>query len=448
MTKSIHLSSIILLTTAAMTAPILWAETISRQFTPLPTVPEDALTRKGEIVMTELYQTMGMEFPANKKKSIEPPTPPTPKPSPAPTPQPEPKPKPKNDAFWEDDDDFFDEDKGFDEIAKGFDENFDSTVAGWNKEYEETLQRWGLAEKQYIENKNQYMLATYDFEKFDTGEAQTGNNLATADRSTRPTQPGDFHIIPYAFTQNVQDQAGRGTCAAFAGVKAIETLISQREVNTIADTINLSEQQFFYLARVDCIEQPCRPEFDPKGRVKNDGSTFDLGFKVNKTVAHKDASLMSEQYCLYRPVINDNVTYSPLQNYCQVNSGGQRYRVASYSTKIPVDNILSELNANRPVAAGFKLPNSFFNAKGLVSLVDPNTGQGTGPHTGGHAVALIGYVLLPETYWAIEGKYCVVTSNSWGEGWGKGGYACITEKWMKKFYMYSTSISQVNQVQL
>ncbi len=460
--NSRSLGSVLLLGLLAGIVQSVSAETVARQYTPLTTVPEDALTRKGEIVMVELYKEMGMTFPENKKKSIIPPEPkpvdppvpkpgpnPSPKPQPSPQPEPGPAPTPKNSTgFFDDDDDFFDEDVGFEDIVKGFDEEYEDTVKAWNKEYEETLERWGLAEKRYQEQKEQYIQATYDFDKFDNDQGPATRDLASTDRSTRPTKPGDYHIIPYAFSQSMQDQAARGTCAAFAGIKTIETLIGQREVNKEVDTIDLSEQQFFYLARVDCIEKPCRPEFDEKGNVKNDGSLYDLGFRVNKTIDHRDASLMPEQYCQYRPVIKDNVTYSPLQNYCDVNSGDRRYRVEQFSERIPFENIITELNANRPVAASFKLPNSFFNSRGLVSLIDPKTGQGTGPHTGGHAVALIGYVLLPDNYWATEGKYCVVMSNSWGEGWGRGGYACMTEKWMRKFYKYSTSISQVNQVQL
>jgi C1A family cysteine protease len=32
-----------------------------------------------------------------------------------------------------------------------------------------------------------------------------------------------------------------------------------------------------------------------------------------------------------------------------------------------------------------------------------------------------------------EGKVCFITANSWGVGWGKGGHACLSEKWVKNF---------------
>ncbi|MAE58814.1 MAG: hypothetical protein CME69_08040, partial [Halobacteriovorax sp.] len=46
----------------------------------------------------------------------------------------------------------------------------------------------------------------------------------------------------------------------------------------------------------------------------------------------------------------------------------------------------------------------------------------------GHAVLLIGYIKLPKVL--NEGSVCFITANSWGSGWGHGGYACLSEKWV------------------
>lgn len=441
---------------AALAANTAQAEQVVKTYKPLTSVPEGSLTQKGEIVMTALYKELGMEFPIQGRDTPTPPPAPAPAPTPAPTPTPQPAPSPQptpepkkddpDDFFGNDD--FFDDDVGFDDIAEGFDKEFEETVSDWDKEYEETLKRWGLAKKEFNKNKQQYKDATYDFDRLDNNQAIDGTPLAGRDSRPNPSKSGDFHVIPYAFTQAPQDQKSRGTCAAFAAIRAIESLIAQHEVNTIADDIDLSEQQFFFLSRVDCMEAPCRPVFDQRGTVTNDGSLYDVGFNVVKTIDHPDASLMPEELCQYRPVIENNVSYSPLEDFCSTNRGPIRHRVTEFSPKIPFEAIRRELDANRPIAASFRLPNSFFNSNGLVSLIDPKTNQGTGPHTGGHAITLIGYVILPEKFWAMEGKYCAITANSWGEGWGKGGYACLTEKWMRKFYKYSTSISQVNQVRL
>ena len=70
--------------------------------------------------------------------------------------------------------------------------------------------------------------------------------------------------------------------------------------------------------------------------------------------------------------------------------------------------------------------------KGLVRANDPvNKQQAAGMHAAGHAMLLIGYIKLPQALEAEEGRYCVVMANSWSEGWGAGGYACLTEQWME-----------------
>jgi C1A family cysteine protease len=30
-----------------------------------------------------------------------------------------------------------------------------------------------------------------------------------------------------------------------------------------------------------------------------------------------------------------------------------------------------------------------------------------------------------------EGTGCFLVTNSWGVGWGQGGHACVSEKWLK-----------------
>lgn len=434
------------------------AETVTRSFTPLTSTPEQSLTMKGEIVMVELFKEIGLEFKPSKKPDIPPPRPtpnPAPQPDiepptpePAPTP-PTPAPAPKDD-FFSSDDDFFKGSSNFDDIVKEFDKEFEDTVSAWDKEYEQTIARWGLAKKEFKKKEQQYIQATYDLNQYESQELLQSAPLAASSAKRRPSKPGEYHVIPYAFTQRMQDQAQRGTCAAFAGIRAVETLLSQTIVNPVADIVDLSEQHFFYLSRPKCIESPCKPALSSNGRVQNDGSNFDVGFTLNKKVKHIAAPLIEEKHCRYRPTIGDNVSYSPIESYCETRISTPRYRVANFSTQIPLHAIRTELDANRPVAAGFKLPSRFSRSTGLVNLVDPSTGVGSGKHDGGHALALIGYIMLPQKLWATEGKYCVITANSWGEGWGTGGYGCLTEKWMEKFYInkFATSISRVDLIKL
>jgi C1A family cysteine protease len=61
--------------------------------------------------------------------------------------------------------------------------------------------------------------------------------------------------------------------------------------------------------------------------------------------------------------------------------------------------------------------------------------KASGMHAAGHAYLAVGYVKLPASLQRAEGGSCVVVANSWSEGWGRGGYACVTEQWLAKHWM-------------
>ena len=48
-------------------------------------------------------------------------------------------------------------------------------------------------------------------------------------------------------------------------------------------------------------------------------------------------------------------------------------------------------------------------------------------------------MLLPKNLRETEGKYCFLTANSWGAGWGIGGHACLSENWIK-YHMRSQKL--------
>ena len=91
------------------------------------------------------------------------------------------------------------------------------------------------------------------------------------------------------------------------------------------------------------------------------------------------------------------------------------------------------LKRNEPVVAGFKLSSNFYENNGLITLMNSRSKGKLDEHANGHAVLLIGYIKLPPALEKRgEGKLCFVTANSWGEGWGQGGYACLTEAWVRQ----------------
>ena len=86
-----------------------------------------------------------------------------------------------------------------------------------------------------------------------------------------------------------------------------------------------------------------------------------------------------------------------------------------------------------PIVVASKLSENFFDNQGLV---DWKTAAAKATrdsmHAMWHAYLLVGYMKLPQSMQADEGRVCFIASNSWGEGWGKGGYACVTERWFKE----------------
>ena len=68
-------------------------------------------------------------------------------------------------------------------------------------------------------------------------------------------------------------------------------------------------------------------------------------------------------------------------------------------------------------------------------------------HSLGHAFVAVGVIELPVKLRANEGNYCVIVANSWGKGWGAGGYSCLTENWLIKFRQPS-AFAAVTQVEV
>lgn len=405
----------------AMVCTIAYSNhTHAREFSVVSSSPPESLTRYGEFVMAGLLEDVGLSFPDDKKSDDTPNPQPHPEPQPRPTPDPKPDPVKRGGDDFFDNDDFFDDDKGFDKIVKDFDDDFEKTLAAWDEEYERTVARWNKAKKVYQKEKDSLAGATFDL------TAHVGSSSVSKAYSSRSViaamSPGDYHVLPYAFKQEIRDQKARTTCAAFAGVRAIETVLVQT-LATSKVKLDLSEQHFFWLSRKDCQQAPC------SASGTGNGSWAGNGFAATTNTRDPRTALREELACPYKPVPdNGNLTYTPLSNCMQKNGS---VRVGRYSDMFPFSKVVEELSQNRPVVAGFKLTPSYYDTKGIVRARS-QTKTKMDSHAGGHAMLLIGYMKLPEQEWATEGQYCAIMANSWGQGYGVGGYACLTETWMKE----------------
>ncbi|MGB8275952.1 MAG: C1 family peptidase [Alphaproteobacteria bacterium] len=98
-----------------------------------------------------------------------------------------------------------------------------------------------------------------------------------------------------------------------------------------------------------------------------------------------------------------------------------RFRRASETKHDTVDEIIEELEQARPVVVLMRLSTSFDWA-GRAGVVDPDAGEMPDPFRR-HAVVAVGHGEL-------NGQRAVLIRNSWGDGWGDGGYAWLTERFL------------------
>lgn len=392
------------------------ADTVIKVKSAQTTVP---YTEYETFVLSALMQDIGIALSNEKKEGAVPdskeadtlPLPP-PAPSPNPEPEPEPEPEPKKDPW------------GFNKMRNDFQQEYSDTLSQWSENYQKVLADWAKSRQQYQLDEDKYLAATVDLSQLTSNSNDLSPLAKNAD--TQPLQKiasGDFHIIPYSLTIPIKNQLFRGTCAAFAGTRAVETVLHQND-GLRKYQIDLSEQHFYWLSKPNCMKFPCIAGKD------QEGSNFDSGFIFSKKGNSAVSAFRQEQYCPYKPTVNKrNLTYTPLQN---CTSAGQ-FKVNDFTQGLRISDVISELQRNKPIAAGFKLTQSFFKTTGLVKARDAlNAKDANGKHAGGHAVLLVGYIKLPEKYWEDEGKYCAITANSWGTGYGKGGYACLSETWMQE----------------
>jgi hypothetical protein len=97
------------------------------------------------------------------------------------------------------------------------------------------------------------------------------------------------------------------------------------------------------------------------------------------------------------------------------------FRRAGDTGSHTVDAVLSELNGGRPLIMLLRLSWSFDWVK-PDGIVDEATGEQPDLNRR-HAVIAAGHG-------EVNGQRAVIIRNSWGEGWGAGGYGYLTEKYL------------------
>jgi hypothetical protein len=97
------------------------------------------------------------------------------------------------------------------------------------------------------------------------------------------------------------------------------------------------------------------------------------------------------------------------------------FRRASDTGSHTIDAMVSELDGGRSVIALLRLSWSFDWVK-QDGIVDEAPGEQPDLNRS-HAVIAVGHG-------AVNGQRTIVIRNSWGDGWGAGGYGYLTEKYL------------------
>lgn len=295
-------------------------------------------------------------------------------------------------------------------------------IRKWEEDKLKILDRWKKAEKKY---KKAIPALKKDLTEIPFGSAPVKISTKPPKKEYEPSSapivnvastasdnPLELSFIEEAFRFPVRDQGRRPTCAAFAAVRAIEIMS-----HAIGSKNDYSEQWFYYASKPECQTSPCnRPGSWPRQALLNSkrGGSFDIPL---------------EKDCPYQETKESgNETQIPLKSSCEKGEA----KVGNFSLVTNRHEIQQRIKAGQPVIAGFKLSEDFFLNTGFV-FDDPKAKMGKGMHAQGHAILLVGVMELPKSLQKSQGKYCTLIANSWGEGWGRGGHACISDRWFDRY---------------
>jgi len=212
-------------------------------------------------------------------------------------------------------------------------------------------------------------------------QAEAYRSAITATAIGIPSAYDLRNVGGHNFITPIRDQGNCGSCVAFGTCATIEGMFRvQRNDPNLA--IDLSEAHLFF-----CL-----------GRTQ--GVTCATGWMPDKAFA-----------CAANPGITDEACYP--YNTSSADCSGlcsdwqNRATKVNGSHQVGAADIKAAISSRGPVSACFVVFNDFFAYRsGVYRHV-------TGNQVGGHCVSLIGY---------DDAAGCWIAKNSWGIGWGEGGF--------------------------
>ena len=303
---------------------------------------------------------------------------------------------------------------------ENFEKQSSQKVQSWYLEKQKMLKEWAQDKKRFLKSLPSYKKNLVNYNRFGSASATKPSQKFLPSLKAK-AQGNDFFTIPKAFFSKVKDQGKRPTCAAFAATRALEISLAQKGQETA-----LSEQYFYFASKPYCQSTPCSKK----------GSWALNAF--NKSIRSQSPDIPLDKDCPYSKISRSgNETQLPLQSGCFQG----RHKLKRFEKVQSLREIKRSLDQGHPVVSAFKLSPNFFRNKGVVLYKDSFGKASNNPHAAGHAVLLIGHMKIPASLG--EGAFCFLTANSWGTGWGKGGHACLSEKWVQK-YRFSIPFLAVN----
>ncbi len=272
----------------------------------------------------------------------------------------------------------------------------------WSKELEALKADWEKEKREYLKNIKTYKANLFDIPLVLPVDESKVNEPVSIEIDR------EFHFVNKSLAIGVKDQKARATCSAFTGVRSIEVALAQA-----GKTIDLSEQYFYWSSKPDCRNRKCSKK----------GSWVGFGFDYSKKQSSLNIPL--EKDCPYQSYTSDdNETSLPLSDGCSKAV----VKVESFKHLDTLDDAVRAIQNNKVVIMSTKLSPNFYQNEGLILMQDKNKGGQLDDHALGHSIILNGLVKLPSVL--NEGRFCFIATNSWGTGWGMGGYSCLSENWI------------------
>jgi C1A family cysteine protease len=214
---------------------------------------------------------------------------------------------------------------------------------------------------------------------------------------------------------NVKNQGRRPSCAVFAIVSALEFQNAQ----LTGATQKFSEEYLIWATRKTAARiAPASNDADP---ADDADEGFTLSEVVNALRAYGVPLQASMPNTFGRAM---KAIEEPAPAVVQEARDHRRVFVHSIPGRdnlTRINNLVHALNAGVPVAVGMGWPYFRFIRSGYLSEQKPVPGAG-------HAVTLVGYKSasgrLEDTVFLFK--------NSWGVGWGQGGYGWVTFGYLER----------------